>query len=60
MSSAAHYVELFRGESPETLRKAIEALDTIEPAGADQAAKIRKIRESLVQQLLDGPQGSLF
>lgn len=60
MSSVEHYLAIFRGESPETIRDAIAAVDSVEPAGEEHAAKLRRIREGLMQQLLDAPQGSLF
>lgn len=60
MSSVEHYLAIFRNESPETIREAIAAVDSVEPAGEEHAAKLARIREGLMQQLLDAPQGSLF
>lgn len=63
MSSAAHYVNIFAGESTETIREALDALDTIEPAGPEHAKKIIAIRQNLLRKLDEAQglvQGSLF
>jgi hypothetical protein len=60
VSSVEHYLAIFRNESPETIREAIAAVDSVEPADKEHAAKLARIREGLTQQLLDAPQGSLF
>jgi len=60
MSSAEHYIATFRGESPETIREAIAAVDSVEPAGAEHAAKLRTIADGLRALLPPEPQGSLF
>jgi peptide deformylase len=55
-----HYLAIFRSEKPEVTREAIAAVDGVEPAGEEHAAKLARLREGLMQHLLDAPQGSLF
>lgn len=50
----------FKGESEETIREALEALDTIEPSSAEHAAKIEAQRQELQRELFAAPQGRLF
>lgn len=42
---------MFARETPETIRAALEALQTIEPAGPQHAARILAIRDELLQEL---------
>lgn len=61
MSSAEHYIATFRGESPETIREAIEAVSSVEPAGPEHRRKLLDICAGLAQLLLESDsQGSLF
>lgn len=66
MASAQHYVNIFTGESTETIRDALDALDTIEPVDGAHARKIIAIRQGLLRKLDEAQgivapkQGSLF
>lgn len=60
MTDAEAYIATFRGEEPETVRAAIEAVDSVEPPSPEFAAKLAAIREGLVNLLPVEPQGSLF
>lgn len=64
MSSAAHYVNILTGESTTTIREALDALQSIEPAGPEHAKKILAIRDGLLRKLADAEgltaQRSLF
>ena len=58
-----NYVNIFTGESTDTIREALDALDTIEPASPEHAKKILAIREGLLRKLDEARglvQGSLF
>lgn len=61
---AEHYISIFRNESPETIRDAIDAVSSVEPADEEHRRKLAKICAGLAQILLesdrDAPQGSLF
>ena len=55
-----HYVAIFRGESPETIRDAIEAVMLVSWIDADHMAKGQRIIDGLRALLPPEPQGSLF
>lgn len=60
MSSAAHYVNIFTGESTGTIREALDALDTIDPSGPEHAKKIIAIREGLLRKLYEAEHGNIL
>lgn len=41
----------FQGETPETLRAALDVLDNIEPVGGEHAKKILAMQNELIQEL---------
>lgn len=59
-----NYVNIFTGESTETIREALDALQSIEPIDAKHAKKILAIRDGLLRKLQEAEglttQGSLF
>lgn len=57
---ADHYVAIFRNESPETIREAIDAVLSVDPADVEHADKLLAIVAGLKQLLPTEPQGSLF
>jgi len=64
VSSVEHYVNIFTGESTETIHEALDALQAIEPVDEKHAAKIIAIRQGLLRKLDEAAgllmQGSLF
>ena len=60
MTDAEAYVAIFRGETPETIRDAIEAVGAISWADAEHMAKGNRIIDGLRKLLPPEPQGRLF
>lgn len=60
MNDVEHYISIFRGESPETIRDAIEAVGAVSWIDADHMAKGQRIIDGLRALLPPEPQGSLF
>lgn len=56
---AQHYVQIFANEPPHVIRDAIEAVESVEPAGDEHAAKLRTIIGGL-QDLLTKAEGRLL
>lgn len=59
-----HYVNIFTGESTDTIREALDALQAIEPIDQKHAANILAVREGLLRKLDEAAglqtQGRLF
>lgn len=57
-------LQMFNGESAETLQSLLEAIDSVEPASDAQCQRIMDMREDLLRELQAmgaGPQqGSMF
>ena len=60
MTDAKTYVAIFRGEAPETIREAIEAVASVSWVDAEHMAKGQRIIDGLRALLPPEPQGNLF
>ena len=60
MTDAEAYIAIFRGEAPETIRDAIEAVGSVSWVDAEHMAKGQRIIDGLRKLLPPEPQGSLF